>query len=82
MGTLLTIEEMKELFPYTCDVCGKQATQAAFDFLTRDNVKTSMKESKAVGNAKHGCDEHPVFSEEYDMGWNFNPFTGEIDEDW
>ncbi len=82
MATLLTDEEIKILYPHTCDVCGEQATQTAFDYLTRDNIKTSMKENKSVGNAKYGCDEHPVYSEEFYIGYNFNPFTGEVHEDW
>lgn len=76
-------KELAELYPYVCDVCGEQATQSAINFYARDNIDTNMREYKPMeGGPKRGCDKHPVYSDTIDLGWNYNPFTGERHEVW
>ncbi len=75
-------KEIKELIPYVCDVCGDQATQSAINYFMRRNIDLGVREHIRAGDPKYGCVEHLVYSDEIDLGWNFNPFTGERHEDW
>lgn len=60
-----------EIIPELCDMCATLATQRAWDMYSRDNWETGLVEYKPTGKVKHGCDDHPVFSDTFDMtSWN------------
>jgi len=56
------------IYDGSCAVCGKPATNAAFDIWRRDNPNTGAREYQHTGNTTYGCKEHPAGYKEYDLG--------------
>lgn len=46
-----------------CDVCGKSATSSCIDVVEIDNYETQFMEFRREGPVRHGCDDHPVYSQ-------------------
>lgn len=56
---------------YACDVCGKPATTWAQDLARDASAWRSTVAFSPIGPPKKGCDDHPVYSETFDVSLMF-----------